>query len=278
MADVYNRGKHRLSVEDMDVPVGLTAMLLNASFSYDPDNDVVADISANEISGSGYSRQTLTGVTVTEDDSGNLSAYAANQAAFGSIVFGETVASCVVFVTTGTHLLAHVSLTNTATNGQAFTVQFNGASPGTFMELVNAGTPSVYNRGKQRVGDSVWPIPLTAMLLNASYSFDADHNSVSDISANEIAGAGYSRQALTTEAADQDSGNDRENYSADQVAFGAIVTGETVAACVIFVTSGEDLICHVPLTPTATNGQAFGVDFDGSSPGDFMRLHETDPG
>ncbi len=133
MTDVYNRGKQRANVEAH--PVGMTAMLLKSPFAYDVDDNVVADIVANEISGAGYARVVLGGVTVTEDDTADLSEFAANRASFGSIVAGETVTDCVIFVTTGTHLFCRVALSDTATNGQSFSVDFGGTNPGPFAQL-----------------------------------------------------------------------------------------------------------------------------------------------
>ncbi len=281
MADVYNQGKFRIETFAM-ASEPLEAMLLNASYSYDPDDSVVTDIDTNEISGSGYSRQSLTSVTVTEDVSGNLCAIAAAEIDFGSIVAGETVSDLVVFITDGNQLLSRVSLTNQATNGQTFTVQFNGADPGTFIELVDATTVDVYNSGKFLIAEltTFGSNTFSAMLMNSSYSFNVDDREKSDIDANELSGSGYSAPGLATVSLFNNDGDDTADWRSDAVSFGSIVAGETATDCVIFRTAGDqNLICRVPITPTATNGQAFGIDFENdATAGDFMRLHETDPG
>ncbi len=278
-SDVYNRGKLRIGLQDGLTGDGdIVAMLLKSPFAYDPDDNIVSDISADEISGAGYSTASLTGRTNTEDDTLDKLTMAANSVSFGSIVAGETITDCVLFLSSGNHLICRVTVDNTDTNGQDVSLEFNGATPGAFLDGLSATTHDVYNRGKMNYVDKGQLQPMTAMLLKSPYAFEQDDNVVADISVDEISGAGYARDTLTLGIVEEDSPDNRAVINATSAAFGSIVAGEQVTDCVIFETGTNELVCRVPLTPINTNGQPFGVDFEGLSPGDFMRLHETDPG
>jgi hypothetical protein len=119
----------------------------------------------------------------------------------------------------------------------------------------------VYNRSKGRLfvaGDD-----LRVMLVTSSYTFNPDHDFVADVVANEIAGAsGYARQALTSEALTIDDTNDRVALTADNVAFGALGTGASPAAAIVYrhVTNDSDgvLLAYLDFAaPIPTNGSTF---------------------
>ena len=147
MANVYNRGKFLIGTNILPGGIVLRAMLLTATYTYDPDDNFVVDIDADEIftdGMNGYVRETLASVTWLEEDSpDNRVVWDAIQADFGSPDSGPTVSDCVIFEqdngvsdnASADGLICVVTLTNTPTNGQAFSVQFNGASPGTFLRI-----------------------------------------------------------------------------------------------------------------------------------------------
>ena len=110
--------------------------------------------------------------------------------------------------------------------------------------------------------------------MRSPFSFDREDNVVADISADEITGLGYSRQALTGENFQTLPVTNRTTITADSPAFGSIAAGETVTDCVIFETATNELVVRVPIDNTATNGQPFGIDFNGTDPGIFMSLRE----
>lgn len=105
-------------------------------------------------------------------------------------------------------------------------------------------------------------LDVRVLLVKATYIFDPDHQFVADLTpgSNEIAGAGYSRQALATQTVTQDNTNNRAKADADDPAFGNIIAGETISAAIFytFVTDDSDswLIGYVDTGgfPAATNG------------------------
>ncbi len=82
-ADLF-RGVH-----DFDAPDDIIAALMNSSHSFTATNDAWADVSANEISGTGYSSPglSLTGETVTTDDGNTRGEFDANDAEWTSATF-----------------------------------------------------------------------------------------------------------------------------------------------------------------------------------------------
>lgn len=90
-----------------------------------------------------------------------------------------------------------------------------------------------------------------------------DINFITDMEAHadfaELTGAsGYGRIALTSEAASEDDTNDWALIDADDVAFGALGTGDTIVGYFIFIHTGSDATASVlqmgSLTSTPTNG------------------------
>ncbi len=62
---------------------------------------------------------------------------------------------------------------------------------------------------------------IKVMLLSSSHAFNPDHNLVSQISANEISGTGYTAggAALANKAVTQDDTNDKAKWDADDVSW-----------------------------------------------------------
>lgn len=90
-----------------------------------------------------------------------------------------------------------------------------------------------------------------------------DINFVADMEAHadfaELTGAsGYARVALTSETATEDDTNDWALLDCDDVAFGALGTGDTIVGYFIYIHTGSDATAAVlqigSLTSTPTNG------------------------
>jgi hypothetical protein len=145
MANAYNRGKQWLMENDL-LAVGTTGdvfmLLVNATYVYNAStHDTYSDVTG-EIVTSGYTAGgiALTGVAVAENDGSNISEASANRAAFGSLGVGETVHAGIIYENiaagapaAGDFLVCFIELPNTATNGQAFSVDFSGNNPGIFL-------------------------------------------------------------------------------------------------------------------------------------------------
>ena len=123
---------------------------------------------------------------------------------------------------------------------------------------------SLYNTGLEKILDGTinldTPADVRCLLLKSGYTFDPDHDFVSDLTpaSNEITVSGYSRQALTGEVISRDDGNNRVMYDAGDVTFSALAAGETIIAAVLYVYNAADsaaaLLAYIDLVDTATNG------------------------
>lgn len=88
------------------------------------------------------------------------------------------------------------------------------------------------------------------MLVGTTYTFDPDHDQVSDINSDELSGTGYTggfggagRKSLTTAAVNQDDANDRAELDADNISWTSLDAG-TIGAMVVIreVSSDADSI------------------------------------
>lgn len=94
-----------------------------------------------------------------------------------------------------------------------------------------------------------------------------DINFIADMEAHadfaELTASGYARVALTGEAGSEVDASDWALIDADDVAFSAIASGETIVGYFVFVHTGNDATASVlqmgSLTSTATNGGAVTV-------------------
>jgi len=89
---VYNRAKANLMNALMDMGTGgdtIKVLLLDSSHSFDADDDVLADVSANEVetSGTGYEQKTLANQSVTQDDANDVAKFDANNLSWTSASF-----------------------------------------------------------------------------------------------------------------------------------------------------------------------------------------------
>lgn len=144
MANVYNRGKFKLADGSLSSGSDLRVLLLQPSYSYDPDHNFVSDLvpGTNELTVAGYARQVLAGVAEVEDDANDRASLEANEVNFGALASGETIAAAVVFVNTGSdatsELVAFFGLGSVPTNGGSVTVRFGASSPGDFLRILDS--------------------------------------------------------------------------------------------------------------------------------------------
>lgn len=125
---------------------------------------------------------------------------------------------------------------------------------------------AAYNRGKSIVSKSQWEAGnLRCMLVKTGFSFDNNHDFVSDISANEATVSGYARQTPANATATVDDTNDRVDFTFDDVAYGALAAGETILGMVVFdnvggADSARQLIAFIDVPDTPTNGGTITID------------------
>lgn len=128
-ASAYNRAKYLAAKGDLDLDTAdLRAMLVTSSYTFNADHDFVSDVVANEISASGYARQTLGGHAVTLDDTNDRAYADFNDVAFGAIASGATSAKLIVYkqVTNDSdHVLVGCYDFAVVTNGGTVTAQIN---------------------------------------------------------------------------------------------------------------------------------------------------------
>lgn len=137
---VYNLAKGRLGdgTIDWDGSATFRVLLVDSTYTFEPDNQFVSDVSAKEIAPSGYARQTLTGRTVTVDQTNDRAVYDATDTAFGALGTGATIGGAIVYQRVGADdstpsddiLIAFLDCPDAPTNGGTITVQY--AATGVF--------------------------------------------------------------------------------------------------------------------------------------------------
>ena len=131
----FNSGIHAVVTQALSwTALDYKVMLMQSTYTYDPDSDFRADIVANVCTAVGYADSAnLGGKTVTVDDANNrVYLDATGPAAFGPIASGQTISGAVVYYATGVdataRLLAWLEFTTPiATNGGTITIAFNAA-------------------------------------------------------------------------------------------------------------------------------------------------------
>ena len=112
------------NVTDVDM-----MLITNAQTAFDPDNNFVSDIVANEASVTGYSRQSVTINTTTQNNTNDRAEVDFGDVAFGALSTGETLRGAYLFNNAGGSDAAREILVwiefaaDTPTNGSTFTVQ-----------------------------------------------------------------------------------------------------------------------------------------------------------
>lgn len=118
---------------DLESAAGFKAMLLSTGYTPDKDHDFVNDISANELSGTGYAsgfggsgRKTLASRTLTQDDSGDVAYLDCDDITWTAIDAGTIGYIAVVQeVTTDADspIIAIIDVANVTTDGGNYTWQ-----------------------------------------------------------------------------------------------------------------------------------------------------------
>ncbi len=106
----------------------MRVLLLNASGAWDETHNFISSVTANELSGTGYARQTLANKTLTTDTANNYVVFDADDLTYTAINAG-TIGSVVIYreVTNDADSIPWIFLdpTNLVTNGGNVTLQFN---------------------------------------------------------------------------------------------------------------------------------------------------------
>ena len=121
---------------------------------------------------------------------------------------------------------------------------------------------AAYNTGYKLAfdGTNVWgAADYRAMMLDSTgtAAYDATHDDVADVVANEISQA--ARATLGNEAIVQDDTNDQIECDCDDIVFSSLAAGDTPDCVVIYLHTGVEandiLLCMAELTtPPAPNG------------------------
>lgn len=94
---VYNRGKFIIADSSLSWTADtIQALLVDSGYSYDPDDNFVSDVSADEIVAGSYARQTLANKAVSEDDANDEATMDADPVDYGALT-GVTPAGIVLF-------------------------------------------------------------------------------------------------------------------------------------------------------------------------------------
>jgi len=139
MADVYfNSARQAIAAGNILLLTDtLKVLLVKSGYTVNADHDTVSQITpgTNEISVSGYARQTLANKSVTEDDTNDRAIFDADDVVFTSLVAGETVVAAILFKDTGSDatskMIGYYDVTDTPTNGGTITISW--ASTGLFL-------------------------------------------------------------------------------------------------------------------------------------------------
>ena len=140
MSITYNRGRSL----DLDwVNDDIRCLLVDSGHAEDVDDDYVADIVANELSGTGYARFALTGKSVNIDDTGDLAEFIAADYTFSAIDAGTPAYAIIYRYGTGdsdSPLIASLTMPGTPTNGGPYTIDWNSdaAASGKVYDKANA--------------------------------------------------------------------------------------------------------------------------------------------
>ncbi len=132
----------------------------------------------------------------------------------------------------------------------------------------------LYNRGKLILTDGTvdWDgaTDVDALLVDNTYTFDADQNFVSSVSGDELSTDNYARASLASRTQTQDDTGDRIIFDAADLTFsslGPATAGPTIGGLVVFDnTAGSDaareLIAFIPLTAQQVNGSDYVLTWD----------------
>jgi hypothetical protein len=137
---VYNAGQFEIGSGHVTSTGAYVVMLCSTGYTFNPDHNGVDDGTTNdpasyELSVGGYARQTLTGVTLTKEDTKDYAYLDAGDPVFTALAGGANIGSVVIFPysthstnrgaattgDTGQSLLACYDTTTIPTNGSNIT-------------------------------------------------------------------------------------------------------------------------------------------------------------
>ncbi|MGE5358210.1 MAG: hypothetical protein ACM3NQ_04275 [Bacteroidales bacterium] len=147
---VYSRGQYALGQGRLTTSANLQVMLVTTAYVANMDHNTVddgttSDPASYEISVSGYARQQLASLTLTEDDTNDCAYFDAADTTFQTLAAGQTVGGAVVYIysssggttsDTGQDLATFLSLTPTPCNGGNITIVYSTAG------IIRIGTTS----------------------------------------------------------------------------------------------------------------------------------------
>lgn len=128
---IYNRMKANLFNKLVSLANGgdvIKVALLNNTHTFDPDDDIWTDISANEIetSGTGYSQKTLANQVVTQDDANDLAKFDADDIAWTTATFTAYHAAIYDSTLAGDDLFGSIDFGGAkSVTGGTFTIAWN---------------------------------------------------------------------------------------------------------------------------------------------------------
>jgi len=128
----------------------------------------------------------------------------------------------------------------------------------------------MYNRAKARDATFDWSAggqTFRVLLVTSSYAPNVDHDFVSDVVANEIAGGGYVRKDVTTRTVTYDDANDRVDHNGDNITWTALTNTFRYAIVYRFVTVDADstLIEYVDLGAQSLTAQDFTIKWNAAA-------------
>jgi len=136
-----------------------------------------------------------------------------------------------------------------------------------------------YNKGKEQMANGGFDFltsTMVALLVDDGHTLSVDDDFISTISADELAGTGYSRQTLASKAVNLNDTDDRAELDCGDVAYGALdADNGTVRAMVVAYNSGADatspLLFYIDFTEgdIPMNGATFTVNIDSVGLGYF---------
>jgi len=131
---------------------------------------------------------------------------------------------------------------------------------------------ALYNRGKYKLGDgsTAWAsADIRCLLVTSSYTFDADHNTVSQLT-NELSGGSYARVALSSKTITEDDTLDRVTYDAADTTFASLgAAAGTPARAILYKYNASDasaelISCHDLTSPPTPNGGDYTIVWSSS--------------
>lgn len=234
----------------------IRVMLLNNSWTPDPDLDFVSQVLPYEITNTGYTRKTVTNVTITADFQGNLAKIDLDDVPFGAIAPGAIIGKAIYYKRVGPDdstpsddiLICYQGVPDVPTNGGTITLSISTSGLATLSGLYTLGLKEIASRNIVFATDTI-----VALLMQDSYVYDPDHQYISDIAASEITVSGYARQQITVFVTEDDIGN-VASIDFTNALFPALATGQTIGKIVVAKSTGNDSTSTLIGCTTPTGG------------------------